>query len=75
MIVLTGRFVNIASANSLVASRFKSAYVTAERGLIGLKKAAVLEAAAPFVAARARVASSLELAGQELRLLGKRSTS
>jgi 3-hydroxybutyrate dehydrogenase len=40
-----GRIVNTASAHSLVASPFKSAYVTAKHGLAGLTKTAALETA------------------------------
>ncbi len=40
-----GRIVNTASAHSLVASPFKSAYVTAKHGLAGLTKTAALELA------------------------------
>jgi 3-hydroxybutyrate dehydrogenase len=40
-----GRIVNIASAHGLVASPFKSAYVAAKHGVVGLTKAAALEAA------------------------------
>src|SRR6201987_5024549 len=40
-----GRIVNTASAHSLVASPFKSAYVTAKHGLVGLTKTAALELA------------------------------
>ncbi len=40
-----GRIVNTASAHSLVASPFKSAYVTAKHGLAGLTKTVALEAA------------------------------
>src|SRR3954467_12671388 len=40
-----GRIVNIASAHGLVASPFKSAYVAAKHGLVGLTKVAALEAA------------------------------
>jgi len=39
-----GRIVNVASANGLVASPFKSAYVAAKHGLVGLTKATALEA-------------------------------
>jgi 3-hydroxybutyrate dehydrogenase len=39
-----GRVVNIASVHGLVASPFKSAYVAAKHGLIGLTKTAALEA-------------------------------
>jgi len=42
-----GRIVNTASAHSLVASPFKSAYVAAKHGLTGLTKTAALELA-PF---------------------------
>ncbi len=38
-----GRIVNIASIHGLVASPFKSAYVAAKHGLIGLTRAAALE--------------------------------
>jgi 3-hydroxybutyrate dehydrogenase len=41
-----GRVVNVASVHGLVASPFKSAYVTAKHGLLGLSKTAALEAAA-----------------------------
>jgi 3-hydroxybutyrate dehydrogenase len=40
-----GRIVNIASAHALVASPFKSAYVAAKHGLLGLTKAVALEVA------------------------------
>jgi 3-hydroxybutyrate dehydrogenase len=40
-----GRIVNIASAHALVASPYKSAYVTAKHGLAGLTKTAALEVA------------------------------
>ena len=40
-----GRIVNIASAHGLVASPFKSAYVAAKHGLVGLTKAVALETA------------------------------
>jgi 3-hydroxybutyrate dehydrogenase len=40
-----GRIINIASAHGLVASPFKSAYVTAKHGIIGLTKTAALETA------------------------------
>ena len=40
-----GRIINIASAHGLVASPFKSAYVAAKHGLLGLTKTAALETA------------------------------
>ena len=40
-----GRIINIASAHALVASPFKSAYVAAKHGLLGLTKVIALEAA------------------------------
>ncbi len=40
-----GRIINIASAHALVASPFKSAYVTAKHGLLGLTKTVALELA------------------------------
>ena len=41
-----GRIINTASAHSLVASPFKSAYVAAKHGIAGLSKTAALELAA-----------------------------
>src|SRR3546814_2238039 len=41
-----GRIIGTASAHSLVASPFKSAYVTAKHGLAGLTKTDALEVAA-----------------------------
>ena len=38
-----GRIVNIASAHGLVASPYKSAYVAAKHGLVGLTKVTALE--------------------------------
>lgn len=40
-----GRIVNIASAHGLVASPYKSAYVAAKHGILGLTKTVALEAA------------------------------
>jgi len=40
-----GRIVNIASAHGLIASPFKSAYVAAKHGVVGLTKVVALEAA------------------------------
>jgi len=40
-----GRIVNIASAHGLVASPFKSAYVAAKHGIVGLTKVTALETA------------------------------
>jgi 3-hydroxybutyrate dehydrogenase len=40
-----GRIVNVASAHGLVASPFKSAYVAAKHGLLGLTKVVALETA------------------------------
>jgi len=41
----TGRIVNIASAHGLTASPFKSAYIAAKHGMIGLSKTVALELA------------------------------
>ncbi len=41
-----GRVVNVGSVHSLIASPYKSAYVSAKHGLMGLTKAVALEAAA-----------------------------
>jgi 3-hydroxybutyrate dehydrogenase len=46
-----GRIISTASAHSLVASPFKSAYVAAKHGLIGLTKTVALELAAHGVTA------------------------
>lgn len=40
-----GRIINIASAHGLIASPFKSAYVAAKHGLVGLTKVTALETA------------------------------
>jgi len=40
-----GRIINIASTHGLVASPFKSAYVTAKHGVVGFTKTIALEAA------------------------------
>jgi 3-hydroxybutyrate dehydrogenase len=48
-----GRFVAIASAHGLVASPFKSAYVSAKHGLLGLVKTLALEGADQGVTATA----------------------
>ncbi|MGL3604997.1 3-hydroxybutyrate dehydrogenase [Rhizobium sp. G187] len=41
----TGRIINVASAHALVASPFKSAYVAAKHGILGLTKSVALEVA------------------------------
>jgi 3-hydroxybutyrate dehydrogenase len=41
----SGRIINIASAHGLVASEFKSAYVSAKHGIVGLTKTLALEGA------------------------------
>jgi 3-hydroxybutyrate dehydrogenase len=48
-----GRIVNIASAHGLVASPFKSAYVAAKHGVLGLTKTAALELAETAVTVNA----------------------
>jgi 3-hydroxybutyrate dehydrogenase len=48
-----GRIINIASAHALIASPFKSAYVAAKHGLLGLTKTVALEAAEFGVTANA----------------------
>jgi 3-hydroxybutyrate dehydrogenase len=48
-----GRVVNIASAHGLTASPFKSAYVSAKHGLVGLTKTVALEAAGKGVTCNA----------------------
>jgi 3-hydroxybutyrate dehydrogenase len=46
-----GRIINVASAHALTASPYKSAYVTAKHGLIGLTKTVALEMAEARIAA------------------------
>ncbi len=48
-----GRIINTASAHALVASPFKSAYVSAKHGIAGLTKAVALETAAFGITANA----------------------
>ncbi|HLA94907.1 MAG TPA: 3-hydroxybutyrate dehydrogenase [Pyrinomonadaceae bacterium] len=48
-----GRIINIASIHSIVASQFKSAYVSAKHGLLGFTKTVALEAAAKGVTVNA----------------------
>ncbi|MGA0602183.1 3-hydroxybutyrate dehydrogenase [Caulobacter sp. KR2-114] len=48
-----GRIINIASAHGLVASPFKSAYVAAKHGIVGLTKTVALEGAEAGITANA----------------------
>lgn len=48
-----GRIVNIASAHGLIASPFKSAYVAAKHGLVGLTRTVALEVAEDGITANA----------------------
>ncbi len=48
-----GRVINVASAHALVASPFKSAYVSAKHGIAGLTKTVALEAAEHGITANA----------------------
>jgi 3-hydroxybutyrate dehydrogenase len=48
-----GRIINVASAHGLTASPFKSAYVAAKHGLVGLTKTVALEAAGQGVTVNA----------------------
>lgn len=48
-----GRIINIASAHALVASPFKSAYVAAKHGILGLTKVVALEVAEYGITANA----------------------
>ena len=48
-----GRIINIASAHGLVASEYKSAYVAAKHGLVGLTKVLALEGAPLGITANA----------------------
>jgi len=46
-----GRIINVASAHSIVASPYKSAYVAAKHGVLGLTKAVALETAGQGITA------------------------
>jgi len=48
-----GRIINVASAHGLTASPFKSAYVAAKHGIVGLTKVAALEVAGQGITANA----------------------
>lgn len=48
-----GRVINVASAHGLTASPFKSAYVTAKHGVVGLSKTTALEVAGMGITANA----------------------
>ncbi|MEE4330518.1 MAG: 3-hydroxybutyrate dehydrogenase [Wenzhouxiangella sp.] len=48
-----GRIINIASAHGLIASPFKSAYVAAKHGVVGLTKTVALEVAEQGITANA----------------------
>jgi 3-hydroxybutyrate dehydrogenase len=48
-----GRIINIASAHGLTASPFKSAYIAAKHGIIGLTKTTALETAGQSITANA----------------------
>src|SRR5690606_37827727 len=48
-----GRVVNISSAHGLTASPFKSAYIAAKHGIIGLTKTTALETAGQSITANA----------------------
>jgi 3-hydroxybutyrate dehydrogenase len=48
-----GRIVNVASAHGLTASPFKSAYIAAKHGLVGLTKTVALECAGQGVTCNA----------------------
>lgn len=48
-----GRIINIASAHGLVASPFKSAYVSAKHGIVGMTKTVALEVATEHITCNA----------------------
>jgi len=48
-----GRVINVASAHGLTASPYKSAYVAAKHGVVGLTKVTALEAAGKGITANA----------------------
>jgi 3-hydroxybutyrate dehydrogenase len=69
-----GRVVNIASVHGLVASPFKSAYVAAKHGLIGLTKTAALEAGSKGVTVNAICPSYVRTALVERQLADQART-
>ena len=71
-----GRVINIASVHGLVASPFKSAYVSAKHGLVGLTKTIALEAAArcPDVSAHAICPSYVRTPLVEAQVAGQART-
>jgi NAD(P)-dependent dehydrogenase (short-subunit alcohol dehydrogenase family) len=55
-----GRVINVASAHGLTASPFKSAYVAAKHGLVGLTKVTALDCAGQGVTANAILPGAIE---------------
>ena len=69
-----GRIINVASAHGLVASPFKSAYVAAKHGIIGLTKTVALEGAEFGITSNAICPGYvLDPAGRERRSTTRRS--
>lgn len=69
-----GRIVNVASIHSLVASPYKSAYVAAKHGLLGLTKTVALEAAAKGVTVNAICPSYVRTAIVEKQIAAQAAT-
>ena len=63
-----GRIINTGSAHALVASPFKSAYVAAKHGVMGLTKVVALEAANSRLSAQiARIGEQVSRQGEQLQ--------
>jgi 3-hydroxybutyrate dehydrogenase len=65
----SGRVINIASVHGLVASPFKSAYVSAKHGVLGFTKALALEEAAYRITANAICPSYVRTALAESQII------
>jgi len=69
-----GRVINIASVHGLVASRYKSAYVAAKHGLVGLTKTVALETAAEPITCNALCPGYVRTALMESQIASKART-
>jgi NAD(P)-dependent dehydrogenase (short-subunit alcohol dehydrogenase family) len=65
-----GRIINTASAHSLVASPFKSAYVAAKHGIAGLTKTVALELAQSRITCISPRITAFQLTPRKLRFRG-----
>jgi len=66
-----GRIINIASAHDLVASPYKSAYVAAKHGIVGLTKVTALETAEQTSPAMPSVLATSRRPWSRRRLMAK----